>query len=55
MVIKSEALALGRVVEILGKTVIAIEPDKGSSTTRRRGEDFKAGAWSERLKISTVH
>ena len=27
---KSEALALARVAEILGKTVIAIEPDKGS-------------------------
>jgi hypothetical protein len=39
---KSEALALARVVEILGKTVVAIEPDKGSFDHPSAGEDVEA-------------
>src|SRR5712671_6466174 len=40
---RSEALALARVVEILGKTVVAIEPDKGSFDHPSAGEDVEAG------------
>jgi hypothetical protein len=40
---KSEALALPRVIEILGKTVVAIEPDKGAFDHPSAGEDVEAG------------
>jgi hypothetical protein len=40
---KSEALALVRVIEILGKTVVAIEPDKGAFDHPSAGEDVEAG------------
>ena|ERR1700736_5395419 len=40
---KSEALALPRVIEILGKTVVAIEPDKGAFDHPSAGEAVEAG------------